>query len=73
MDAHFSFPTRIKFGPGVLRELPGELTVLGMRRPLVVTDPGLIPTDAFKSLEHISSSKWAVFSVQVHTSVSPHY
>jgi len=62
MGAHFSFPTRIKCGPGILRELPGEFTVLGMRRPLVVTDPGLIPTDAFKSLEHLSGNKWTVFS-----------
>ena len=62
MVSNFSFPTKIKFGAGVLRELPAELAALGMRRPLIVTDPGLIPTDAFKSLEKISGGKWAVFS-----------
>ncbi len=46
----FSFPTRVLFGPGALRELPGHLKKLGVRRPLVVTDPGLVGTDAFLAL-----------------------
>src|SRR5215472_3569693 len=62
MVSSFSFPTKIKFGAGILRELPGDLAALGMKRPLVVTDPGLLATDAFKSLEKISGKKWAVFS-----------
>jgi 4-hydroxybutyrate dehydrogenase len=62
MTSTFSFPTKIRLGVGALRELPGELKTLGMRRPLVVTDPGLLATDAFKSLEAISGRQWAVFS-----------
>ncbi len=33
---------RVHFGPGALRLLPGELAVLGVTRPLVVTDAGLV-------------------------------
>ena len=62
MTASFSFPTRIQFGPGCLQELPGRLTALGVKKPLVVTDPGLLATDAFKSLEKVSGKQWAVFS-----------
>jgi alcohol dehydrogenase class IV len=49
----FSFPTRTLYGAGALRELPAHLARLGIHRPLVVTDPGLAKTDAFKSLESV--------------------
>ncbi len=62
MLSSFSFPTTIRFGAGALQELPGRLDALGMRRPLVVTDPGLVPTDAFKSLRKISAGGWSFFS-----------
>ncbi|HZQ46897.1 MAG TPA: iron-containing alcohol dehydrogenase [Verrucomicrobiae bacterium] len=62
MTSSFSFPTKIIFGAGTLAELPKQLAALGVSRPLVVTDPGLVATDAFKSLEKISGKKWSVFS-----------
>src|SRR5258708_3510371 len=62
MISNFSFPSRVRFGAGALRELPRYLAALGLHRPLIVTDPGLISTDAFKSLGKISGGKWAVFS-----------
>ncbi|HAV64731.1 MAG TPA: alcohol dehydrogenase [Verrucomicrobiales bacterium] len=49
--ATFAFPTTSRFGAGVTTELPEHLNKLGIRRPLVVTDPGLVPTDAFRRLE----------------------
>src|SRR5262245_25033708 len=47
----FSFPTAILFGPGAIAELPARLKLLRIQRPLVVTDPGLVPTPAFQMLE----------------------
>jgi 4-hydroxybutyrate dehydrogenase len=38
----FTFPTRVVFGPGTRRSLAAELGLLGIARPLVVTDPGLV-------------------------------
>ncbi len=38
----FTFPNRILFGDGAAGELASELTGLGVRRPLVVTDAGLV-------------------------------
>jgi alcohol dehydrogenase class IV len=46
----FSFPTRTLYGAGALSELPAALAKLGVRRPLVVTDGGLVKTPAFAQL-----------------------
>ena len=49
----FSFPTPTRFGAGALAELPQHLQRFGVRRPLVVTDPGLAATDAFRALTRV--------------------
>lgn len=66
----FSFPTRTLFGVGALRELPANLTKLNIRRPLVVTDPGLASTDAFRAvadtLDKGEHAKTSSFYAGVH-------
>ena len=62
MISGFSFPTKIRFGAGALAELPGHLASLNSRKPLIVTDPGLLPTNAFKALSAVSGGAWPVFS-----------
>src|SRR3954467_9251410 len=42
MPAIFTFPNRIVFGDGARQGLAEELARLGVRRPLVVTDAGLV-------------------------------
>ncbi|HEX9308343.1 MAG TPA: iron-containing alcohol dehydrogenase [Anaeromyxobacter sp.] len=37
-----SWPTRVVIGPGALARLPAHLARLGVRRPLVVTDAGVV-------------------------------
>lgn len=39
--ANWNYPTAIKAGSGRIAELPQHAQALGMRRPLLVTDPGL--------------------------------
>jgi alcohol dehydrogenase class IV len=63
----FSFPTSTLFGAGALAELPARCNSLGIRRPLVVTDAGLIGTSAFASLvETLEESRrdkdWFLYS-----------
>src|SRR5215212_8612700 len=63
----FSFPTPTIFGAGALSELPARLQKLGVRRPLVVTDGGLVGTQAFKDLartlgEPEQDRSWFVYS-----------
>src|SRR5262249_31218857 len=42
MSATFTFPNRIRFGQGARALLAEELARLGVRRPLIVTDAGLV-------------------------------
>jgi 4-hydroxybutyrate dehydrogenase len=53
----FSFPTTTLFGAGALAELPKRLASLKIRKPLVVTDPGLLSTEAFQLLNQTLGSK----------------
>ncbi len=51
----WGFPTQIRFGPGRIAQLPRACGSLGMKAPLLVTDPGLadlaMVRDAMKALE----------------------
>ncbi len=62
MIVTFSFPTQIVFGVGALQELPRRLTELGVHRPLVVTDAGLVATSSFRRFEAVAASRWQIFS-----------
>ena len=48
MTYKFSFPTLIHFGPGVRHQLGAFLMGEGIKRPLVVTDMGIVPLPFFK-------------------------
>ena len=63
----FSFPTPTLFGTGSVSELPVRLKGLGVVRPLVVTDSGLLKTSAFQILRRTlgeagEGNLWAVYS-----------
>jgi alcohol dehydrogenase class IV len=63
----FSFPTTTIFGRGAISELPQRLRGLGVKRPLVVTDPGLVHTEAFTILQKALGAaqrdkEWYIFS-----------
>ena len=62
MISSFSFPTTISHGAGWLDELPKRLKELGIRRPLVVTDRGLLETEAFGLLRALLPQTAVVFS-----------
>jgi hypothetical protein len=38
---NWNFPTKLRFGAGRIAELPAACQELGIKRPLIVTDPGL--------------------------------
>jgi len=41
LTRNWNYPTSVRFGPGRIAELPAVCNELGMKRPLLVTDPGL--------------------------------
>jgi alcohol dehydrogenase class IV len=65
----FAFPTRIVFGPGALRELGGETGRLGMKRPLLVTDRGVVGSGLADRVS--AEAKRAGLSLTLFDGVSP--
>ncbi|MBX7158180.1 MAG: iron-containing alcohol dehydrogenase [Verrucomicrobiae bacterium] len=65
MISTFSFPTSILYGPGARHELSKKLQALQLKRPLIVTDPGLLKTPAFQRLRDALSANFPIFS-EVH-------
>ena len=41
LRGNWNYPTLIRFGAGRIAELPDACRTLGIRKPLLVTDPGL--------------------------------
>jgi 4-hydroxybutyrate dehydrogenase len=60
--ATFTFPNRILFDAGGRRHLAAELARLGMARPLVVTDPGLVAIGLTASVAGPLGKQAIVFS-----------
>ena len=56
LAGNWNYPTKIRFGAGRISELADACRAVGIRRPLIVTDPGLKPLpmimDAIGTLEH---------------------
>lgn len=64
MSIHqFNFPTTIRFGAGVVKELPQYLKANNINRPLVVTDPNVAQLPFFKTI--IDDIKSKSLSVEV--------
>ena len=38
----FELPTKIEYGPGCLKTLPAHLTKLGGKKPIIITDKGIV-------------------------------
>src|SRR5580704_6419709 len=48
--SQFNFPTTIRFGAGVVKELPDYLKKNNLRKPLIVTDPNVAQLGFFKAI-----------------------
>lgn len=65
--SQFNFPTTIRFGEGVVKELPDYLKKNKISRPLVVTDPNVAQLGFFKNI--IDDLKSKNFAVEVFSSI----
>ncbi|MDX2035665.1 MAG: iron-containing alcohol dehydrogenase [Isosphaeraceae bacterium] len=62
MISTFTFPNRVLFGEGARSSIPAELARLGISRPLVVTDRGLLTSGTLDALLRDLGSDVAVFA-----------
>jgi alcohol dehydrogenase class IV len=63
----YNFPTTIRFGAGVIKELPEHLLAQGFNHPLLVTDPLVAGLPFFKDIEARLRAKG--MSVQVFSDI----
>src|ERR1041385_3812162 len=64
MTSTWSFPTKIIFDPGAIGEVSGEVRSLGVERPLIVTDQGIVNSGLLERLTIPLSDagvSWAIF------------
>ncbi len=67
MISQFNFPTKIRFGAGVVTELPAYLKDNNLSKPLVVTDPNVANLSFFKQIVQDLLSKG--ISVEVFSDI----
>jgi alcohol dehydrogenase class IV len=67
MISQFNFPTTIRFGANVIKELPDYLKKNNLKNPLVVTDPNVRELGFFKNI--IQDLKNAGFGVEVFSDI----
>lgn len=65
--AQFNFPTTIRFGAGVVNELPDYLKKNNISRPLVVTDPNVAKLDFFAAI--VNDLKAKGLAVEVFSNI----
>jgi alcohol dehydrogenase class IV len=65
--SQFNFPTTIRFGAGVVKELPDYLKKNNISRPLVVTDPNVAQLGFFKAIVEDLNAKG--FAAEVFSNI----
>ncbi len=58
-----SYPTKVVFGPGALQRLPAQVERLKMKRPLVVTDAGVVKAGLAARLYQVLKAANVTFEV----------
>ena len=63
----YNFPTTIRFGAGVVKELPDHLAANGLSRPLLVTDPVVVQLGFFRDIQKSLEARG--FSVETFSDI----
>ena len=67
MISQFNFPTVIRFGAGVVKELPAYLEKNGLKKPLIVTDPNVAQLAFLKNI--VADLKAKGFGAEVFSNI----
>ena len=69
LTANWSFPTQVRFGPGRIGELAEACRSVGMKRPLLVTDPGVAALPMVANA--VAACREAGLAVEVFSDIKP--
>ena len=69
--SQFSFPNTIYFGAGAIDNLPEYVQTTGIKKPLLVTDPGMLDTDVFPKVDTILKDAGIEFSIFSQVNPNP--
>ena len=64
MISRFAIPTQVLLGPGAIREVPGLIRSMGRKRPLIVTDAGVVRAGLIERVTaplRAAGLSWTVF------------
>ncbi len=67
--SNWNYPTAVRFGPGRIAELPEALKLTGIRKPLFVTDAGLVNLPVTQNA--LKLLREAGFEIGVYADVKP--
>jgi len=70
-NTNWNFPTTIWFGPGRINDLPEACKTLGIKKPLFVTDEGLVKLEIVKRSTDILSKNKINFGMYSHVQGNP--
>ena len=65
MVSTFSFPTKIVFGPGAIESVADTAKSFSIKRPLIVTDPGIVKSGLLDRLTDVlkrANLDWSLFA-----------
>ncbi|PRQ04158.1 NAD-dependent methanol dehydrogenase [Enhygromyxa salina] len=67
---NFNYPTPYRIGRGRIRELPDACRALGIKRPLLVTDPGIVALPWFAEIQR-NLTRPADLAAKIFSKVQP--
>ena len=67
----FELPTKIEYGPGCLKTLPAHLTKLGGKKPIIITDKGIVGAGLLKKVTALLDASGFSYIVYDGTEPNP--
>ena len=67
----FELPTKIEYGPGCLSTLTAHLAKLGGKRPIIITDKGIVNAGLLKRVTDLLDAAGISYTVYDGTEPNP--
>ena len=65
-NMNWNYPTNVWFGVDRSKEIQKACNILGIKKPLIVTDPGLLQTSIIDEINSSLSSNTQIYLSLIH-------